>query len=85
MREDSASWEQFFRGMIERGLKGVRLARRGVSRRQARWLAIGTATSFASTVAATDLIRMVERDRALAPYAAYRMAFALLILLNRSR
>ncbi len=25
MREDSASWEQFFRGMIERGLKGVRL------------------------------------------------------------
>jgi undecaprenyl-diphosphatase len=67
------------------GLKGVRLARRGVSRRQARWLAIGTATSFASTMAATDLIRMVERDRALAPYSAYRMAFALLILLNRSR
>lgn len=25
MREDSASWEQFFRGMIERGLSGVRL------------------------------------------------------------
>ena len=25
MREDSASWERFFRGMIERGLKGVRL------------------------------------------------------------
>ncbi len=25
MREDSASWEQFFRGMIECGLKGVRL------------------------------------------------------------
>ena len=25
MREDSGSWEQFFRGMIERGLKGVRL------------------------------------------------------------
>ncbi|HMW44761.1 MAG TPA: undecaprenyl-diphosphate phosphatase [Solirubrobacterales bacterium] len=62
------------------GLKGVRLARRGISRRQARWLAIGTVTSFASTMAATDLIRMVERDRALAPYAAYRIAFALLIL-----
>lgn len=62
------------------GLKGVRLARRGISRSQARWLAIGTATSFASTVAATDLIRMVERDRALAPYAAYRTLFALLIL-----
>ena len=25
MREDSASWERFFRGMIERGLSGVRL------------------------------------------------------------
>jgi len=25
MREDAASWEQFFRGMIERGLSGVRL------------------------------------------------------------
>lgn len=25
MKEDSASWEQFFRGMIERGLRGVRL------------------------------------------------------------
>ena len=25
MREDSASWGRFFRGMIERGLKGVRL------------------------------------------------------------
>lgn len=62
------------------GLKGARLAKRGISRRQARWLAIGTATSFASTVAATDLIRMVERDRALAPYAAYRIAFALLIV-----
>ncbi|MBN8866090.1 MAG: undecaprenyl-diphosphate phosphatase [Solirubrobacterales bacterium] len=67
------------------GLKGARLARRGISRRQAKWLAIGTATSFASTMAATDLIRMVERDRALAPYSAYRVAFALLILLNRER
>ena len=27
MKEDSASWEQFVRGMIERGLKGVRLER----------------------------------------------------------
>ena len=25
MKEDSASWEQFVRGMIERGLRGVRL------------------------------------------------------------
>ncbi len=61
-------------------LKAVRLGRRGISRRQARWLGIGTATSFVSTMAATDLIRMVERDRALAPYAVYRAAFGLLIL-----
>ena len=25
MREDRASWEQFFRGMVERGLKGIRI------------------------------------------------------------
>lgn len=67
------------------GLKGARLARRGVSRRQARWLGIGTATSFVSTMAATDLIGLVERDRALLPYSVYRIAFGLLILLNQSR
>jgi undecaprenyl-diphosphatase len=61
-------------------LKGSRLARRGVSRKQKRWLAVGVATSFASTLASNGLIGMVERDRALLPYSAYRVAFGLLIL-----
>lgn len=62
------------------GLKGARLARRGVTRRQRRWLALGVATSFGSTVASNDLIRLVERDRGLGPYALYRIAFGGLIL-----
>lgn len=61
-------------------LKGGRLAKRGVSRDQRRWLAIGVATSFASTMASNGLIRVVERDRALKPYAIYRIAFGLTIL-----
>lgn len=61
-------------------LKGSRLASRGVSRRQKKWLAVGLATSFVSTLASNRLIGMVERDSALLPYAAYRVAFGLLIL-----
>lgn len=61
-------------------LKGSRLAGRGISRGQKKWLAVGVATSFASTLASNGLIAMVERDRALLPYSAYRIAFALLIL-----
>lgn len=62
------------------GLKGVRLARRGVTGDQKKWLAIGVATSFISTMASNGLIRVVERDRALMPYSLYRIVFALLIL-----
>jgi len=61
-------------------LKGARLARRGVTTDQKRWLAIGVATSLVSTLASNGLIRVIERDRALLPYSAYRIAFALLIL-----
>lgn len=61
-------------------LKGSRLAGRGISRKQKKWLAVGVATSFASTLASNGLIGIVERDRALLPYAAYRIAFGLLIL-----
>ena len=38
------------------------------------------ATSLVSTLASNGLIKVVERDRALMPYSAYRIAFALLIL-----
>jgi len=61
-------------------LKGVRLARRRVTRRQRRFIALGVAASFVSTVASSRLIEQVERDRALAPYAIYRIALAGLIL-----
>jgi len=61
-------------------LKGTRLVKRGITPKQRRWLAIGVGTSFASTLASNDLIEMVERDRALRPYAIYRIALGLTIL-----
>ncbi len=61
-------------------LKGSRLAQRGASPRLRRTLAIGVAASFASTLASQRLIRLVERDRALWPYAAYRTALAAAVL-----
>ena len=38
--------------------------------------AVGAAASFVSTLGSTWLIRQVERDRSLLPYAAYRIALA---------
>jgi undecaprenyl-diphosphatase len=61
-------------------LKGVRLGRRGTSPELRRTMAIGIAASFASTLASQRLIKLVERDRALWPYAAYRALLAILVL-----
>jgi undecaprenyl-diphosphatase len=61
-------------------LKGTRLARRGVTPELRRSLGIGIAASFASTLASQRLIRLVERDRALWPYAAYRIGLATVVL-----
>jgi undecaprenyl-diphosphatase len=61
-------------------LKGVRLSRRGVPRDLRRSLAIGVGASFASTLASQRLIGLVERDRALWPYAAYRAGLAAAVL-----
>ena len=66
-------------------LKGVRLGRRGVEPELRRSMAIGTAASFASTLASQRLIRLVERDRALWPYAAYRAALAAAVLAKLRR
>ena len=66
-------------------LKGGRLARRGVSPDLRRSLAIGVASSFASTLASQRLLRLVERDRALWPYAAYRISLASMVLLKARR
>jgi undecaprenyl-diphosphatase len=62
------------------GLKGARLARRGTTPELRRSLTLGIAASFASTLASQRLIGLVERDRALWPYAAYRAALAAAVL-----
>ncbi len=66
-------------------LKGVRLRRRGASPELRRSLALGVAASFASTLASQRLIRLVERDRALWPYALYRAALAAAVLAKLGR
>jgi undecaprenyl-diphosphatase len=57
-------------------LKSVRLARRGLAPEAIRPVVAGAAASFASTLASRWLIGQVERNRSLAPYAAYRVALA---------
>jgi undecaprenyl-diphosphatase len=61
-------------------LKAARLRRRGLPPEQRPAFVAGTATSFASTLASQALIRLVERDSALWPYAAYRAALAAVVL-----
>ena len=60
-------------------LKGTRLARRGLPPGTALAFAAGTVASFATTLASIRIIRQVERDRSLLPYAGYRLALAGLI------
>lgn len=66
-------------------LKADRLRRRGAPPALRRSLALGAASSFASTLASQRLIGLVERDRALWPYAAYRVGLATLVLLKMRR
>ena len=66
-------------------LKGGRLAQRGTTPELRRSLAIGIGASFASTLASQRLIGLVERDRALWPYAAYRAGLAGLVLAKLHR
>jgi undecaprenyl-diphosphatase len=66
-------------------LKGARLRRSGLPRRARAGFVAGTATSFASTLASQELIRVVERDSALWPYAAYRAGLAGTVLANMWR
>jgi undecaprenyl-diphosphatase len=61
-------------------LKGVRLHRRGTPPSLRRSMAIGVGASFASTLASQRLIGLVERDRGLWPYAAYRAGLATAVL-----
>jgi len=66
-------------------LKGLRLRRRGVEPGLGRAMAVGVAASFASTLASQKLIAQVERDRALWPYAVYRVALGAAVLLKLRR
>jgi undecaprenyl-diphosphatase len=66
-------------------LKGARLRRRGVEPGLQRAMGAGVAASFVSTLASQRLIALVERDRALWPYAAYRTALAGVVLKRLSR
>jgi undecaprenyl-diphosphatase len=66
-------------------LKSVRLSRRGIPADLRRSLAIGVAASFASTLASQRLIGLVERDRALWPYAAYRAGLAIVVFARLDR
>jgi undecaprenyl-diphosphatase len=61
-------------------LKGIRLSRRGLPAHTVAPFVAGATASFASTLGSTWLISQVERDRSLAPYAAYRIALAILVL-----
>jgi undecaprenyl-diphosphatase len=67
------------------GLKGARLAKRGTTPQLRKTLAVGIAASFASTLASQRLIGLVERDRALWPYAAYRAGLAGVVLAKLRR
>ncbi|MET0925915.1 MAG: undecaprenyl-diphosphate phosphatase, partial [Solirubrobacterales bacterium] len=66
-------------------LKGVRLRRRGLSPELSRAMAAGVGASFVSTLASQRLIGLVERDRALWPYAAYRICLATAIAVRMAR
>lgn len=63
----------------------LRRSGRRVSAEQKRAVAAGVGVAFASTLASQGLIRVIERDRALWPYAAYRVGLAGLILWRARR
>jgi undecaprenyl-diphosphatase len=66
-------------------LKGVRLGRRGLPAGVAGAFGAGIGAAFVSTLLSVRLIRAVERDRSLAPYAAYRLALAAIVWARAAR
>ena len=61
-------------------LKAIRLRRRGLEPGTGATFAAGAAASFGSTLVSTWVIRQVERDRSLLPYALYRTALAAVMI-----
>ncbi len=63
----------------------MRLAKRGLPGGVAGSFAAGIGAAFASTLLSVRLIRAVERDRSLAPYAAYRLGLAAVVWARAAR
>jgi undecaprenyl-diphosphatase len=66
------------------GLKGYRLALRGMPTGEALAFAAGGLAAFASTLAASGLVPRVDRARSYLPFAAYRVALGALALRRRA-
>jgi undecaprenyl-diphosphatase len=66
-------------------LKVSRLRRRGLPPGALAPFVAGAGASFASTLASTWLIRQVERDRSLLPYAVYRIGLGAVVLRRVAR
>ena len=66
-------------------LKGLRLRSRGLPPGSAVLFAAGAGAAFVSTLGSTRLIKALERDSSLLPYALYRVGLATLILRRLAR
>jgi undecaprenyl-diphosphatase len=66
-------------------LKGVRLLQRRPGRGELAALGAGALSAAAATLAAMPLARVLERDRPLAPWAAYRCVLAGVLLVRENR
>ncbi|MGH2843929.1 MAG: undecaprenyl-diphosphate phosphatase [Solirubrobacteraceae bacterium] len=66
-------------------LKLLRLSREGLPDGMRAPFALGAGAAFGSTLCSTPLIRQLERDRSLAPIAAYRIALGALALRRIAR
>jgi undecaprenyl-diphosphatase len=62
------------------GLKGARLARRGLPRELRAPFAVGAVAAFASTLASARLVPVVDGAPSYAPFAAYRVGLGLCAL-----
>jgi len=67
------------------GLKGARLARRGLPRELRAPFAVGAAAAFASTLASRRLVDVVDSAPSYAPFAAYRVALGAIAAWRISR
>ena len=66
-------------------LMGTRLLQRRPGRDELASLGVGALTAAAATLASMPLARVLERDRPLAPWAAYRCALAGVLLVRQNR